>query len=91
MRSTSWRSCWRASTNPPTPTLEARWLFNIAVMTFGRWPDELSQGLVISPAALRSAEPFPRFVKIAPQLGLNTFSLSGGTIAGDFDGDKILT
>ena len=66
---------------------QARWLLNIAYMTVGRWPQGLPDDLVVSPEALRSEEPFPRFTNIAPQLGLNTFSLSGGVVADDFDND----
>ena len=76
-----------AADTPSKIYFQARWLLNIAYMTVGRWPQGLPADLVVSPEALRSQEPFPRFTNIAPQLGLNTFSLSGGVVADDFDND----
>ena len=73
--------------NPSKIYFQARWLLNIAYMTVGRWPNGLSADLVVSPEALRSQESFPHFTNLAPQLGLNTFSLSGGVVADDFDND----
>ena len=73
--------------DPSKTYFEARWLLNIAYMTVGRWPDGMPANLVLPPEALRSQDPFPRMTNIAPQLGLNTFSLSGGVVADDFDND----
>ena len=70
--------------------LRARWLLNIAYMTLGQYPHEVPESHLIPPEAFESDEPFPRFTNIAPQLGLNTFSLSGGAIADDFDNDGYL-
>ena len=41
----------------------------------------------LEPALFASSTPFPRFVDVAPELGLNSFDLSGGCVADDFDGD----
>jgi hypothetical protein len=65
----------------------ARWLLNIAWMTIGGYPDAVPEPLRIPPEVFAPEEPFPKFHDVAPRLGLNTFNLSGGAIADDFDGD----
>jgi hypothetical protein len=70
--------------------LAARWLLNIAYMTLGLYPDMTPPNHVIPPSAFESEEDIPRFVDIAARLGLDTFSLSGGAIADDFNGDGYL-
>ena len=67
--------------------LGSRWLLNIAYMTIGAHPDAVPEAYRIDPKAFESDEPFPRFINVAPRLGLDTFSLSGGAIADDFDND----
>ena len=67
--------------------LAARWLLNIAHMTVGEYPDEVPETLLVPPEAFESPQPFPRLMDVAPKLGLNTLSLSGGAIADDFDND----
>jgi hypothetical protein len=78
-----------AASTPPDDTLHygARWLLNLAHMVLGTWPDDVAPELRIPEAAFASDEPFPRFDNVAPRLGLDTFSLSGGAVAEDFDGD----
>ena len=70
--------------------LGSRWLLNIAYMTIGTHPDGVPEAYKINPKAFESDEPFPRFINIAPRLGLDTFSLSGGAVADDFDNDGYL-
>ena len=70
--------------------LIARWLLNIAYMSVGDYPDQVPQRFLIPPEAFKSDEEFPRFFDVAPELGLNTVNLSGGTIADDFDNDGFL-
>ena len=65
----------------------ARWLLNIAYMTVGGYPDDVPKQFLIPPDTFASDEPFPRFTDIAPELGLNAFNLSGGTIVDDFNRD----
>ena len=67
--------------------LSSLWLLNIAYMTLGEYPHGVPSAYLIPPAAFESDEEFPRFLNIAPRLGLNTFSLSGGAVAEDFDDD----
>ena len=70
--------------------LSARWLLNIAHMTLGQYPDEVPSSHLIPPDAFEAPAAFSRFVNIAPALGLDTFSLSGGAVADDFDRDGYL-
>ncbi len=70
--------------------LPSRWLLNLAYMTVGEYPEGVPEAQRIPPSAFASDEPFPRFVDVAPELGLNSMTLSGGVIADDFDGDEVL-
>ena len=83
-----------SSRNPPSEAtsqhLAARWLLNIAYMTVGGYPDQVPEPYRLPPETFESAETMPRFANIAPTLGLDTFDLSGGAIADDFDNDGYL-
>jgi hypothetical protein len=68
----------------------ARWLLNIAYMTLGEHPQQVPTELLIPLQAFESEESFPRFVDNARELGINTFSMCGGSIVDDFDGDGLL-
>jgi len=70
--------------------LSARWILNIAYMTIGGYPEDVPRRQRIDPSLFASAEEFPRFRDIAPRLRLNTFNLSGGAIADDFNNDGLL-
>ncbi len=70
--------------------LPSQWLLNLAYMAIGGYPDQVPKDQLIPPEAFQSEEDFPRFVDRAPGLGLNTFSLAGGCIVDDFDGDGLL-
>ena len=65
----------------------ARWLLNITYMTVGGYPDDVPEQFLIPPETFASDEPFPRFMDIAPELGLNAFNLSGGSVVDDFNRD----
>lgn len=67
--------------------MTARWLMNIASMTTGEYPQKVPERFLIPPDKFESEEPFPRFLEIAKPVKLNAFSLAGGSIADDFDGD----
>ena len=69
------------------PHLLARWLLNVAAMTVGEYPSGVPKRFRIPAEAFVKTEGFPRFVEIAPELGLNTSNLSGGSIIDDLDGD----
>jgi hypothetical protein len=68
----------------------ARWLLNIAAMTIGRWPQDVPRRHRVPAETFESEIPFPRFENVAPRLGLDTFTLSGGVIVDDFDNDGLL-
>ena len=70
--------------------LSARWLLNIAYMTLGQYPEGVPPAHRIPPQAFESQAAFPHWVNVAPALGLDTFSLSGGAVADDFNGDGYL-
>ena len=70
--------------------LESQWLLNVAHMTLGTWPDQVPLAYRIGADAFKSEQAFPRFNNIAARLKLDTFSLAGGAIAEDFDGDDDL-
>ena len=67
--------------------LPARWLLNLAYMAVGEYPDQVPGAHLVPPERFASEAPFPRFSDIALALGLDVRSLSGGTVADDFDGD----
>lgn len=80
-----------------TSEYELAWLLNLANMTLGRapgdlptkWRLELPAEIQPSPRTNPVATPdrFPEFLNIAAEAGVDTFSLSGGAVADDFDGD----
>jgi hypothetical protein len=71
-------------------SLKALWLLNVAAMTLGEYPDGVPERYRVPPEVFESTEAFPRFPNIAGELGINTFSLSGGAIGDDFDGDGLI-
>ena len=70
--------------------LAARWLMNIAYMTVGEYPQQVPKEFLIPLGAFDSQPEFPHFANVAMDLGLDTFSLSGGSIVDDFDNDGYL-
>ncbi len=67
-----------------------RWLLNINYMLAGTYPEAVPTRHLVSPEALRSHVDFPRFVDVAPRLGVNTFGCCGGVVVDDFNGDGFL-
>lgn len=70
----------------------ARWLFNLAQQTLGKWPTAVPEALRLPDRVFRPDpdQQRPKFPEVARQLGLDTFSLSGGVVADDFDGDGLI-
>ncbi len=66
---------------------KAFWLLNLAYMTIGEYPESVPVDWRIPIDNFVSEEKIPRFRNIAPQLGLDTFDLSGGAVADDFNND----
>jgi hypothetical protein len=67
--------------------LKAAWLANLAHMTLGGYPDAVPERYRIPPSVFAPEQPFPTFANVAPELGVGTWSLSGGAVLDDFDGD----
>ncbi len=67
-----------------------RWLLNLAYMTLGEFPDKVPEKWRIPAEAFESEVDVGRFYDVAPQLGLDVFGLSGGSIMDDFTGDGYL-
>ena len=67
--------------------LETIYLLNIAYMTLGEYPDRVPKKYLIDPSWFKSKIDYPRYTDIAAQLGLNTYSLAGGTVIDDFNND----
>ncbi len=67
----------------------ATWLLNIAYMTTGGYPEKVPPAWRIDTHRFDMGvdAPFPRFPNVSGELGVNTFSTSGGAIADDFDND----
>jgi len=65
--------------------LEVKWLLNYAYMTLGEYPDKVPPNFLIPTSAFKPEEDMPRFHDVAPQAGLDTFSMSGGIIVDDFE------
>ena len=70
--------------------LDSRWLLNIAHMTLGEYPDAVPREYLIPQTAFSSSVSFPKFVNISADVGLDTFSLSGGVVCDDIDNDGYL-
>ena len=56
--------------------LSARWLLNIAYMTLGQYPEAVPPAQRLPPQAFESQAAFPRWVNVAPALGLDNSSIS---------------
>ncbi|MCY3964208.1 MAG: CRTAC1 family protein [Acidobacteria bacterium] len=67
--------------------VKAKWLLNLAHMTLGDHPAAVEPEHRLPLTAFGSAADFPRFVNVAPELGIDSFNLSGGAVVDDFDGD----
>ena len=68
--------------------LKARWLLNVMYMTIDGYPDQVPDVHLIPPQVFESDEPFPKFENIAGRLGIDAFTLLGGAVVDDFDGDR---
>ncbi len=65
----------------------ALWLLNVAYMTLGEYPAKVPAQWLIPEKSFRSDYDLPRFTDIAPQVGLDLPTLSGGCCVEDFDND----
>ena len=70
--------------------LSMRWLFNIASMTLGLYPDAVPEPLRIPTRTWDSGADIGWFPDVAAAVGADINGLSGGTVVDDFDGDGLL-
>ncbi len=72
------------------PSPYSAWLYNIAYMTLGGYPDQVPPRWLIPPKVFESDYDIKRFPDVAGQLGLDVDDLSGGVVMDDFDNDGLL-
>ena len=70
--------------------LMSRWLYNVAAMTVGEYPQGVPAEWLIPAEVFESDYDIGRFPDVAPQVGLAALSLAGGSSVEDFDGDGYL-
>lgn len=76
------------TTNPKD--LRARWLYNLACMTLGEYPEKVRPQWLIPPKVFESDYDIKKFRDIAPGLKLDVDGLAGGVVLDDFDNDDDL-
>jgi tetratricopeptide (TPR) repeat protein len=65
--------------------LDVKWILNLAYMTLGKYPASVPLKYLIAPSNFDSPEDIGKFVDVAPQAGINLYSMSGGLIVDDFE------
>ena len=70
--------------------IQGKWLLNLVHMTLGDHPGGVEPEYRLPLLAFGSGASFRRFRNVAPELGIDTFNLSGGAVVDDFDGDADL-
>jgi hypothetical protein len=68
---------------------QSQWLYNLAAMTLGEWPDGVPERSRIGSMAGGDA-PFPGFVDVAAATGVAVQAMSGGVSADDFTGNGLI-
>ncbi|MCA9264346.1 MAG: CRTAC1 family protein [Planctomycetales bacterium] len=84
------QSCYHKLCENDKDDLAARWLYNVASMAIGEYPDKVDPELLIPPSAFESDYDIKRFVDVAPAAGVATVGLSGGAITDDFNNDGFI-
>ena len=64
-----------------------RWLLNVAHMTAGTFPEGVPSEYRLPETVVREEHAIARFRDVAVELGVDTFSLAGGALMEDMDGD----
>ncbi len=70
--------------------VQARWLYNIAGMALGEWPDGIPAERRIPPEVFASDRALPRFTDRAMELGVAVADIAGSVVLDDFDNDDRL-
>jgi len=71
-------------------TTDIKWELNLAYMTLGQYPAGVPKQYLIPPSAFDSPEDVGRFKDVAPEAGINLYSMSGGLIVDDFENSGLL-
>ncbi len=66
--------------------LQTRWLYNLAYMNLGKWPQDVPKAFLLPPEIFKSRGSI-RFEDVAIAAGLDLRSISGGVCLEDFDND----
>lgn len=70
--------------------LESRWLLNLVAMSLGEYPENVPKRFLIPNLEIHDSLGIKPFVESARGLGVDRFSMSGGSIVEDFDLDGYL-
>jgi len=70
--------------------LQNIWLYNLAQMTLGHYPDNMEARYLISERYFSSDYQLPRFVDRAAKAGVATNDISGSCVVDDFNNDGLL-
>ncbi len=70
--------------------LELVWLLNLSYQTIGKYPEFVPEEYLIPETAFKSEPAIQKFIDLAPQLGLATSGIAGGSIMEDFNNDDYL-
>ena len=73
-----------------SPNPYAIWLYNIAYMTLGEYPEHVPEQWRVPPEVFNSAYDIKRFPDIAGPLALDVDDQSGSVVMDDFDNDGFL-
>ena len=80
-------SCFADVLKVTPEDVQTRWLYNLAAMTIGMYPDNVQPALRIDESLFESEAEFPKFRNISSEIALDELSLAGGVIIDDFNGD----
>jgi len=69
------------------PTPYAAWLYNIAYMTLGGYPEHVPERWLIPPEVFASEYDIKYFPDVAGIVGVDVDEMSGGVVMDDFDND----
>jgi hypothetical protein len=83
-------SIFRQLLDKNNPDLQTMWLYNIAHMTLGGYPQKVEKEFLINPNVFNSDIEFPRFTDKAMGLGVAVNDISGSVVMDDFNNDHYL-
>jgi hypothetical protein len=76
--------------NTPDAKMTTKWLYNIAHMTLGSYPEGVPDKYLIDPSVFESEKNIPRFTDIAMSVGVAVDDISGSVVMEDFNNDGYL-